>query len=417
MSRPAGLVQGTLDLLVLKILALEPLNGWAISQRLKQVSGDVLQVSDGSLYPSLHKLEQEGWITRGMAAQREQPPRQVLFTDARRPAAAAERDGFVAAPLRGDLSRRSPSGDVRWRSTAGATCSPSAFDRCFVSSSVQSELDEELQYHIERQIELNVARGMSPAAARHAALRAIGGVEQHKEACRDRRRVRVAEKHVPRYTIRIAASEAKPHLHDDRDRLARARHRRERRHLRVDRHDTAAKPGGRQSSGAGGGARRWPSGIRGLRRRQREGHVSVVGADSRPPDRILRDVCLGRRQVSGRPRRRSTGRERSLGERRLLSGARHPTRTWTPARTWRRSSRMWRRTGSSQPWVLAGAPRWTRVRRWKRPHRPGPAVYRRRCHAGVVHRSGSRTNLRHCTAPLLRGSSGTRESSNGIAGG
>ncbi len=50
-------------LLLLKILALEPLNGWAISQRLKAVSGDVLQVSDGSLYPALHKLEQEGWIT------------------------------------------------------------------------------------------------------------------------------------------------------------------------------------------------------------------------------------------------------------------------------------------------------------------------------------------------------------------
>ena len=63
MSKPSDLVQGTLDLLLLKILALEPLNGWAISQRLKQVSGNVLQVSDGSLYPALHKLEQEGWIT------------------------------------------------------------------------------------------------------------------------------------------------------------------------------------------------------------------------------------------------------------------------------------------------------------------------------------------------------------------
>ena len=63
MSRPADLVQGTLDLLLLKMLALEALNGWTISQRLKQVSGDVLQVSDGSLYPALHKLEQEGWIT------------------------------------------------------------------------------------------------------------------------------------------------------------------------------------------------------------------------------------------------------------------------------------------------------------------------------------------------------------------
>jgi PadR family transcriptional regulator len=61
-SKPSDLVQGTLDLLIMKILALEPQHGWAISQRLKQISGDVLQVSDGSLYPALHKLEQEGWI-------------------------------------------------------------------------------------------------------------------------------------------------------------------------------------------------------------------------------------------------------------------------------------------------------------------------------------------------------------------
>jgi transcriptional regulator len=61
-SKPSDLVQGTLDLLILKMLALEPLNGWAISQRLKLVSSDVLQVSDGSLYPALHKLEQQGWI-------------------------------------------------------------------------------------------------------------------------------------------------------------------------------------------------------------------------------------------------------------------------------------------------------------------------------------------------------------------
>ena len=62
MTRPADLVQGTLDLLLLKMLAMEPLNGWAISQRLTLVSKNVLQVSDGSLYPALHKLEQEGWI-------------------------------------------------------------------------------------------------------------------------------------------------------------------------------------------------------------------------------------------------------------------------------------------------------------------------------------------------------------------
>jgi len=61
-TKPSDLVQGTLDMLVLKILALEPLNGWAISQRLKQISSDVLGVSDGSLYPALHKLEHRGLI-------------------------------------------------------------------------------------------------------------------------------------------------------------------------------------------------------------------------------------------------------------------------------------------------------------------------------------------------------------------
>jgi len=63
MSKPPDLVQGTLELLILKIVALEPRHGWAISQRLRQVSRETLQVSDGSLYPALHKLELSGWIT------------------------------------------------------------------------------------------------------------------------------------------------------------------------------------------------------------------------------------------------------------------------------------------------------------------------------------------------------------------
>jgi PadR family transcriptional regulator, regulatory protein PadR len=62
MSKPVDLVQGTLELLVLKILALGPLHGLAISQRLAQVSSGVLSVSDGSLYPALHRLEHQGWI-------------------------------------------------------------------------------------------------------------------------------------------------------------------------------------------------------------------------------------------------------------------------------------------------------------------------------------------------------------------
>ena len=62
MGKPTDLVQGTLDLLILKVIALEPIHGWAIAQRIRQVSNDVLRVGQGSLYPALHKLEQQGWI-------------------------------------------------------------------------------------------------------------------------------------------------------------------------------------------------------------------------------------------------------------------------------------------------------------------------------------------------------------------
>jgi len=63
LSKPTDLVQGTLDLLILKVVALEPMHGWAIAQRIRQMSGEVLQVGQGALYPALHKLEQNGWIS------------------------------------------------------------------------------------------------------------------------------------------------------------------------------------------------------------------------------------------------------------------------------------------------------------------------------------------------------------------
>jgi len=62
MSKPSDLIQGTLDLLILKTLSLEPKHGWAIAKRIQQVSKDALQVTQGSLYPALHRLEQQGWI-------------------------------------------------------------------------------------------------------------------------------------------------------------------------------------------------------------------------------------------------------------------------------------------------------------------------------------------------------------------
>ena len=62
MSKSSDLIQGTLDLLILNTISLEPQHGWAIAKRIQQVSGDVLQVQQGSLYPALHRLEQQGLI-------------------------------------------------------------------------------------------------------------------------------------------------------------------------------------------------------------------------------------------------------------------------------------------------------------------------------------------------------------------
>ncbi|MCU1295343.1 MAG: transcriptional regulator, PadR family [Bryobacterales bacterium] len=63
MSRPSDLIQGTLDLLILKTLSTEPKHGWAIAKRIQEVSGAALQVTQGALYPALHRLEQQGWIS------------------------------------------------------------------------------------------------------------------------------------------------------------------------------------------------------------------------------------------------------------------------------------------------------------------------------------------------------------------
>ena len=62
MPKPSDLLQGTLDLLILKTLTREPLHGWGVAKRIEALSGDVLSVGQGSLYPALHRLEQQGWI-------------------------------------------------------------------------------------------------------------------------------------------------------------------------------------------------------------------------------------------------------------------------------------------------------------------------------------------------------------------
>src|SRR3989442_11258254 len=114
MGKPTDLVQGTLDLLILTTLSLEPKHGWAIAKRIQQVSQEVLQVQQGSLYPALYRLEQQGWIK------------------------------------------------ADWRETETGR------------ARVEDELDAELQFHLERQIEENLEAGLGAAEARASGLRAIG---------------------------------------------------------------------------------------------------------------------------------------------------------------------------------------------------------------------------------------------------
>ena len=103
MSKPTDLVQGTLDLLILKVLAHQPNHGWAIVQRIRLMSNDVLQVGQGSLYPALHKLEHQGWM-RQPGARATTAGAQYLLPHAGRPEGARCRIGPVGTALLGNLA-------------------------------------------------------------------------------------------------------------------------------------------------------------------------------------------------------------------------------------------------------------------------------------------------------------------------
>ena len=106
MGKPSDLVQGTLDLLILKTLSTEARHGWAIAKRIQQLSGEVLQVQQGSLYPALHRLEQQGWIkAKWMESETGRQAKFYSLTAAGQ-VAAREGDGELGAAVGGDQSDR-----------------------------------------------------------------------------------------------------------------------------------------------------------------------------------------------------------------------------------------------------------------------------------------------------------------------
>ena len=96
MPPPTDLLQGTLDMLILKAIAVEPQHGWAIAQRIQQVSENVLQIGQGSLYPALHRLEYKGWIrAQWGASENNRRARYYLLTAAGRKHLESELDNWV----------------------------------------------------------------------------------------------------------------------------------------------------------------------------------------------------------------------------------------------------------------------------------------------------------------------------------
>ena len=179
------LLPGTLDLLILRTLQTDSLHGWAISERIQQISQDVLQINQGSLYPALHRLEHQGWIEAEWAVS--ELGRRASTTSSRRPATASWRLRRASVGAYGHGHRP--------RDEAGMTLRDLLLRiRALVSAHrVEHELDEELAFHIERETHKHIANGLSPADARARALARFGSVPLAADQCRDARGIGLVE--------------------------------------------------------------------------------------------------------------------------------------------------------------------------------------------------------------------------------
>ena len=188
MPKPSDLLQGTLDLLILKTIAREPLHGWGIAKRLLALSGDVLSVGQGSLYPALHRLEQQGWI-------------RAEWRDSELGRSAK----FYALTREGQEAARARASELGPAVLGGAAGDPERLNMrhlrllrhrlrsLFRRRLVDEELERELSLHFEALVRENIEAGMDEGAARLAARRAFGPPDLASEQCRDARRVRWLE--------------------------------------------------------------------------------------------------------------------------------------------------------------------------------------------------------------------------------
>ena len=191
MGKPTELLQGTLDLLILKTLALEPMHGWGITLRIQQITGEVLQVRPGALYPALHRLEHQGWIVAKWGETAAGRRAKYYSLTRAGPSAARSRIRAVApAVVGGDGAPRYRLIDHD-RSPLPSRSDGGSF--VLRRRAVDRELDEELRFQPIRCRSSRSARGDGPSDARWQARRHMGSVHGIKEACRDMRTLRPLE--------------------------------------------------------------------------------------------------------------------------------------------------------------------------------------------------------------------------------
>ena len=187
MGKPSDLIQGTLDLLILKTVSLEPKHGWAIAKRIQQVSQEALQVTQGSLYPALHRLEQQGWLRAKTGDDRHRAGGEVLCPHPGRQEAARARARELGSVVGRDRPGRPRRGGLTCRAPSSA-CGIASAPCCCAAARTRRSPARSLSTSTEATRE-HIARGLSPAEARLAARRDFGTVAVIEEQCRDTRRV------------------------------------------------------------------------------------------------------------------------------------------------------------------------------------------------------------------------------------
>ena len=184
MPKKADALQGALDLLILKTLAARgPLHGYGIALHVESVSDDVLRMEEGSLYPALHRMEQDGWVRSTLAHVRQQPPREVLRDHAGRLEAAGRGGAQLAPGRRRHPARAADSPDTEVGGLP-CRCSHACIDT-LRTGRLDRELDEEMRFHIDMRAEAYERQGLPPDEARRQALRRFGSPLSVRERVRD----------------------------------------------------------------------------------------------------------------------------------------------------------------------------------------------------------------------------------------